>query len=51
VIDGVERLPYAGLKANLVCLSVNWGMHAGRKRDRGSSRGATPVQDPQARAR
>lgn len=51
VVDGVERFPYAGLNANLVCLSVNWGMHAGRKRKRGSSPSTTPVQDPQARAR
>ncbi len=34
VVDGVERRPYEGLNANLFCVSVGWGMHAGRKRKR-----------------
>lgn len=35
-VDGMIREPYAGLRADLVCLSLNWGMHAGRERGRGS---------------
>ncbi|MBV6405009.1 MAG: hypothetical protein IT228_05785 [Flavobacteriales bacterium] len=36
VVDGVERLPYTGLRTNLLQLTLNWGMHAGRERNRGT---------------